>query len=124
MYFNDKAFYMQNFLKISGLHSNITCISKYISKIYKSFSTTSSCVMYLFFTLQFMFLVISVKQDMYRQVTKCLQLRNIYSYNCLHNVINDNTHIITNTILTGYIMACNFISASKLNACMSAYLCV
>ena len=63
--------------KISGLHSNITWISKCISKIYKSFSTTSSCVMYPFFILLFMFLVFIVARCMHQQVTanqKSIQL--------------------------------------------------
>ena len=66
--------------KISGLHSNITCISKCISKIYKSFSTTNSCVMYLFFILQFMFLVFIVARSMHQQFTKCLQIKKAYNY--------------------------------------------
>ena len=48
-----------------------------------------------------MFLVIIVKQDMYNQVTKCLQFRNMYSYDCLHNVMTIHT-LLLNTILTGY----------------------
>ena len=80
--------------KISGLHSNITCISKCISKIYKSFSTTNSCVMYLFFILQFMFLVFIVVRSMHQQVTNCLQIRKAYNYYC-----SQNTHTVTHTVL-------------------------
>ena len=39
--------------------------------------------MYLFFILQFVFLVVIVKQNTHHRVTKCLQIKNTFSYDCL-----------------------------------------
>ena len=69
--------------------------------------------MYLFFTFQFMFLVIIVKQDMHNQVTKCMQLRKICSYDCLHNVMTIRTLLLTQYLWV-IIMACNFLVRQNL----------
>ena len=50
--------------------------------------------MYLFFILQFMFLVFIVARSMHQEVTKCLQIRKAYNYYC-----SENTHIVTHTVL-------------------------
>ena len=73
-----------------------------------------------------MFVVIIVKQDMCNQVTKYLQLRNIYSYDCLHNVMIKHTLLLTRVILwpaiflarQNLLYACLCVSMCE---CMSVY---
>ena len=45
-------------------------------------------IMYLFFILQFVFLLVIVKQNTLYQVTKHLQFKNTCSYDCIYNVMN------------------------------------
>ena len=53
--------------------------------------------MYLFFILQFVFLLVIVKQNAHHQVTKHLQIKNTCSYDCIH--------IATKTVLKeNYVM--------------------
>ena len=66
--------------------------------------------MYLFFILQFVFLLVIVKQNTHHQVTKHLQIKNTYSCDCIH--------IATKTVLKE-----TYASAAIINVqCM--YLCV
>ena len=66
--------------------------------------------MYLFFILQFVFLLVIVKQNTHHQVTKHLQIKNTCSYDCIH--------IATKTVLKE-----TYASAAIINVqCM--YLCV
>ena len=66
--------------------------------------------MYLFFILQFVFLLVIVKQNTHHQVTKHLQIKNTCSYDCIH--------IATKTVLKE-----TSVSAAIINVqCM--YLCV
>ena len=66
--------------------------------------------MYLFFILQFVFLLVIVKQNTHHQVTKHLQIKNTCSYDCIH--------IATKTVLKETYASVTIINVQ----CM--YLCV
>ena len=61
---------------------------------------------------------------MHYQVTKCLQIRNIYSYDCLHDVMKMHTLLLTHPkIKEGYIMGRSLLILVKLK-CACVHACV